>query len=472
MPLQLGERLAPCSRQWKGPCRQFPKEGISRLGAFSGGPLEISALGKKTLSGERADTAKSSTAKRSNVGLRDANVGRALLSDLQACNDCKETNSKAPSRVANRTQTEDTAVDIDSVGGASTLQALSGKVSPLPWAVDHRVQKHSATDARKGATSKEVRGDHPASQGNVDGRTGRLQLSGGVAKGRPPGLSARQRLLALDLERGEKIPTRSETPSRRPDARRFQRGFKQEWKDEARLAKRAVEAILSSQALEGRVSVTKPATPAGAEGPMETGPEVWCFEDVFGGSEATGEGAIGFGVNGLSKDQQRVLEGGVLQGAEGGASDLDMPRAEAGLQEERILHQNALGNLKGLVVEAAPEAKERQAALARTLEGLAGSLSLFRWQDVLKDLGDRGHWAVALDVFKWMQANLRLKPNAFTYGQMVSCCNLLAGNRAVVLVPVRRFNYVSCTDVFSGRRGAPASSPSMTLSECLASSRS
>jgi hypothetical protein len=444
---QLGERLAPCSRQWKGPRCQFPEEGISRLHAFPGGQFVTSALGEKMLSGERADTAKSGTAKRSTVGSREANVESALHSDLQALNDCKETNSKAPSRGANRMQAEDTAVEIVSVGGTSAVQALSDTVSLLPWAVDPRAQTHTAIDARKGATSKQARGRHPPLQGNADGRTGRLQLSGGMAKGRPPGLSARQRLLALDLERGENIPTRSETPSRRPDARRFQRGFKQEWKDEARLAKRAVEAILSSQALEGLVRVMRPATPAVSEGPIETGPEVWCFEDVLGGS---GEGGIGVGVNRVSEDKQRVLEGGILQGAESGDPNLGMPRAEGGSQGERTLNQNALRKPEGLVLEqAVPEAKERQAALARTLEGLAGSLSLFRWQDILKDLGDRGHWAVALDVFKWMQANLRLKPNAFTYGQMVSCFNLLPGHKAVVLVTILRLNHVSCTSVLS-----------------------
>jgi hypothetical protein len=373
---------------------------------------------------------------------------RALHSDLRAFNDCKETNSKALSMGANRTQAEDAAADIESTSGASAVQALSDTASPLPWAVDPRAQEYSVTDARKGATSKQARGRHPPLQGNLDGKTGQFQQSGGVAEGRPPGLSARQRLIALDLERGEKIPTHSEPPSRRPDARRFQRGFKQEWKDEARLAKRAVEAILSSQALEGRVSVRKPATPAGSEGPMETGPEVWCFEDVLGGS---GEGGVGVGVNGLSKDKQRKTEGGVLQGAESGASDLDMPRAEAGLQGERILNQE---NLEGLVLkQGVPEAKERQAALARTLEGLAGSLSLFRWQDVLKDLGDRGHWPIALDVFKWMQANLRLKPNAFTFGQMVSFLNFLSFLLVLQLRSLPRVYLLHCC--FLGKEEVP-----------------
>lgn len=294
--------------------------------------------------------------------------------------------------------------------------------SALPWALDPESKRRPTTVQKRRAASNEELTYF--SNGTTQQRSMPevSQLDGRGVRARPTGrYSARQQLLELDREEGEDtlawVPPTSER-GRRPDKRQFQRGgvneHKKDWRDDARLAKRAVEAILASQGLDKQAS----APPAVKEDESKEGLGL----AAWGGKElASSRGQVG--VNG-AMGHGDLPSGTELTGLKSGEVQED------GLEASRHPEDENRASLEsGVSSDAA--AKEKRVALARTLEALGGSLSLYRWQDVLKDLGERGHWAIALEVFKWTQENLRIKPNAFTYAQMVRSVFCLCKPRVI-----------------------------------------
>ncbi|GAQ83794.1 putative Small MutS-related domain [Klebsormidium nitens] len=333
-------------------------------------------------------------------------VGRSGVREVQAA-------------VALKTSGPESRSEEEALNGAQK-QSMNGD-SALPWAMDSGSKSRPATAQKRRAVSK----DGKASSSNYTTQQRlALELSGmhgGEAKVRlARRVSARQQLLELDRERGEEIPACVAPHSergRRPDKRQFQRGGggdnQKEWRDDARLARRAVEAILASQGLDKQASVlTAVETDAPEEGLDST---------ACGGEEGRTAGGQ-MGVNGAP-------ESGLLS-CWGLSPGLHLQEVESGKGPVPTADENSASSESGAGFETAGE--EKKAALARTLEALGGSLSLYRWQDVLKDLGERGHWAVALNVFYWAQENLRIKPNAFTYAQMAM--TLQAAGQAAPLI--------------------------------------